>query len=131
MAVERIPGQVPSLAGAVAAAGLVFTSGLVAPTVLAGRETAFADQARQVLDELAATLERAGSGLDQVLRVEAFLASSADFPAWNEAFARVWPVAPPARTTLLGGFLLPAALIEVQAVAARRGTDPDMDVAST
>jgi 2-iminobutanoate/2-iminopropanoate deaminase len=56
----------------------------------------------------------------RALRVEAFLARAADFARWEEAFAATWPAFPPARTTLVAGFALPAVLVELQAIAAPR-----------
>ena len=50
--IHRVPGQSPAFAGAVTAAGLVFTSGLVSPAVLAGRPRALAEQAADVFEVL-------------------------------------------------------------------------------
>ncbi|MGH3378442.1 MAG: RidA family protein [Actinoallomurus sp.] len=113
-----VEGQSPAFSGAVTAGSLVFTSGLVAPSALAGNALGFACQVREVLDQLGALLARAGSDLGHVLRVEAFLTDASYLPGWNEAFAQVWTDHRPARTTVLTALALPAALIEVQAVAA-------------
>jgi 2-iminobutanoate/2-iminopropanoate deaminase len=74
-------------------------------------------QATFVLDQLAFTLAEVGSGLNQVLRLECFLAVSADFHGWNAVFQKYFPAAPPARTTVVTGFAIPDILLEVQAVA--------------
>jgi 2-iminobutanoate/2-iminopropanoate deaminase len=132
MTPATIAGQSPGFAGAVTAGSLVFTSGLVAPSLLAGGgpKPGFDDQAREVLDHLAALLARTGSDLGHVLRVEAFLTDAAHLPRWNDAFARVWTAHRPARTTVLAGLVLSGALIEVQAVAMTAGA-PRTSPAST
>ncbi len=115
----RVPGQSEDFPGAVVAGGLVFTSGLVAPSLF-GRcspPPGFAVQVREVLGALADLLAAAGSDLGQVLRVEAFLTDTAHLPEWSDAFARAWPGHRPARSTVVTALALPAALVEVQAVA--------------
>jgi 2-iminobutanoate/2-iminopropanoate deaminase len=117
--ITRIPGQSPDFPGAVLHNGLVVTSGLVAPSVLSGAGPDFPAQADEVLRLLDSVLTRAGSRMDRVLRVEAFLARAEDFGGWHTHFVRHWPADPPARTTTVAGMVLPSILIEVQAIAAR------------
>ena len=109
------------MAGAVRHGEIVVTSGIISPDLLgpgpAPGIAAQLDGAVRALDEV---LRAAGSDLGHVLRVEAFLARAADFARWDEAFAATWPADPPARTTLVAGFALPAVLVELQAIAAPR-----------
>ncbi|WP_344757315.1 RidA family protein [Gryllotalpicola koreensis] len=116
-------GQSPRFPGATSADGVIATSGIVAPAVLVGEDLAFAQQAQVVLAQLAAVLADAGAGLDDVLRLEAFLADPRDFAAWDRAFCAAWPeaAARPARTTLVAGFAVPGVLVEVQAIAVTGG----------
>lgn len=109
----------PLMADAVRWGDLVFLSGRapVEPGTLALRATDFAAQAEAVLDDVVAVLAACGSGPEHVLRVECYLADATDFAAWNEAFAARFPVAPPARTTLVTGFAVAGMLIEVQVTA--------------
>lgn len=120
MALVRTTGQLPALPGAVVAGGLIFTSGVVSPTVLAGlnSEVAVSQQISEMLAELLRILADAGAGPGDVVRIEAFLASADDFPEWNRQYAEIWPVPGPARTTLVTGFARSDLLAEVQAVAA-------------
>jgi 2-iminobutanoate/2-iminopropanoate deaminase len=115
--IRRIPGQSPDFPGAVVCNGLLVTSGLVAPSALSAAGTDFPAQADEVFQVLDDVLTRAGSRMDRVLRIEAFLARAEDFPAWHERFTRCWPADPPARTTTVAGMVLPSILIEVQATA--------------
>ena len=115
---SRTPGQTPMLPGAVRSGGLVFTSGIVAPEVLAGGSAAFGDQVASAMTALLEVLAAAGAGPQHVVKLEAFLASADDFAEWNTEFLKVWPEPGPARTTLVAGFAVPRILFEVQAVAA-------------
>jgi 2-iminobutanoate/2-iminopropanoate deaminase len=115
---RRSTGQSPAFAGAVAAAGLVFTSGLVSPAVLAGRPRALAEQAADVFEVLARTLAEHGCVLGDVVALTAFLAPDAAPSTWNCAFATAFPVDPPARTTVTCGFVVPGVSVEISAVAA-------------
>jgi 2-iminobutanoate/2-iminopropanoate deaminase len=98
--------------------GVIYTAGIVAPSVLTGVPTGIAEQAAEVLDLLDDLLGQAGGELASVLRVEAYLADPADMPVWNAAFTARRPAAPPARTTVALTLAAPCALIEVQAIAA-------------
>ncbi|GAA4559346.1 RidA family protein [Pseudonocardia xishanensis] len=119
---ERTVGQSPILPGTVSANGLVFTSGLIAPAAFAAITSgAVVPASRQIVDTVAtlrATLAAAGVGVEDVVKVNAYL-SSADLTAdWNDAFLGVWPGGGPARTTLVVGFTSPAVHFELEAVAA-------------
>jgi 2-iminobutanoate/2-iminopropanoate deaminase len=99
---------------------LLFLSGRAAVDPASGEVRApdFDGQVQIVLDDALAVLAEAGSGPEQVLRVECWLADPSDFPAWNEAFAATFPPPRPARTTLVAGLPLPGLLVELQLTAA-------------
>jgi 2-iminobutanoate/2-iminopropanoate deaminase len=118
LAAAQAPPPPPPFAPAVERGGLVFVSGIL-PAPPAGDVTA---QTTLVLDELKRRLERAGSSLDRVASVSVSLARADDFLAMNAVWARYWPAAPPARTTIVAALPLPEARIQVSAVAAARGT---------
>ncbi|NKQ56084.1 RidA family protein [Amycolatopsis sp. K13G38] len=103
---------------------LLFCSG-IAPVDPGNHEVLGRDieeQATLAIGELDELLRSQGSDLSHVLRLECFLANAGDFPAWNRIYQRRFPVDPPARTTLIAGFVLPGLLIEIQAVAGIPGT---------
>jgi 2-iminobutanoate/2-iminopropanoate deaminase len=115
---RRSPGQVPMIAGAVRATGdVVWTSGAIAPSVLTGARPAFADEAAEAMRALLDALAGVGAGIDDVVKVEAFLADAAGMPEWNAVFTAVWPEPGPARTTIVVGFAAPGVHIELQAIA--------------
>jgi 2-iminobutanoate/2-iminopropanoate deaminase len=98
----------------------VYTAGQVAfdesGTVVSGGIDA---QTRRALDNVAACLEAAGCGLDDVVKVNAFLADLADFEGYNAVYREYFTAPFPARTTVQAG-LPPGLLVEIEAVARLR-----------
>ena len=110
---------------AVAAQGLVYLSGAAAEDGdggINGKGNTGA-QVRQVLEQLAGRLDRAGSSLAQVVSVTVYLRSAADFPVMNEAYRGYWPREPPTRTTVIADLVHPDALVEISMVAALNGVE--------
>lgn len=81
----------------------------------------FASQARRTFACLAAELARAGASMDDVVHVTTYLVRREDFAAFNEAMAAAFTPPYPARCTVRGDLIVPELLIEVSAVAVRRG----------
>lgn len=117
---DRAPAAVGPYSQGVIADGFLFTamqipldpgSGtLVAPDDAAG-------QARQVLENLRAILEAAGSGLEQVVKVTVYLQDMADFPAVNAVYAEYFPQDPPARAAIGVAALPRGARVAMEAIA--------------
>jgi 2-iminobutanoate/2-iminopropanoate deaminase len=78
----------------------------------------FTEQAEAVLRDVEAVLAAAGATLDQVVRVECFLADAADFQTWNRIWCERFQPPRPARTTVVTGFAVPGMLVELQVTAA-------------
>lgn len=72
---------------------------------------------RQVLSNLQAVLEAAGSSLAKVVKTTVFLADMADFAAMNAAYAEFFPLEPPARSTVQVAALPRGTRVEIEAVA--------------
>jgi 2-iminobutanoate/2-iminopropanoate deaminase len=89
--------------------GLVPGGGLV--------EGGIAEQTEQVMRNLAAILEAAGSSLDGLVKTSVFLQDLGDFAAMNEVYARHVGERPPARSTFGVAALPSGALVEIEAVA--------------
>ncbi|MFN2514301.1 MAG: Rid family detoxifying hydrolase, partial [Pyrinomonadaceae bacterium] len=79
-------------------------------------EGGFGEQAEQVLRNLAAVLEAAGSDMSNVLKTTVFLADMDDFNAMNEIYRRHFKEDPPARSTVQVARLPRNARIEIEAV---------------
>ena len=76
-----------------------------------------AEQTEQVMANLAAILEEAGSGLPSLVKTTVFLANLDDFGGMNEVYARHVGDRPPARSTVEVGRLPSGALVEIEAIA--------------
>jgi 2-iminobutanoate/2-iminopropanoate deaminase len=113
------PFQGAPYSQAISAGGLVFVSGQLGlepgETTLEGKD--IEQQTRQVLDNLKAILETAGSGLDRLLKTTVFLADLADFTVMNNIYSEYVGDAPPARATVSVAALPSGALVEIDAVA--------------
>ena len=80
-------------------------------------EGGIAEQTEQVLRNLKAILEAAGSSLEQLVKTSVFLQDLGDFAAMNEVYARHVGDRPPARSTFEVAGLPSGALVEIEAVA--------------
>ena len=104
---------------AITAGGLVFVSGQLGlvpgETTLDGKS--IEAQTRQVLENIKAILEEAGSGLGSLLKTTVFLADLADFAAMNAVYSDFVGEVPPARATVQVAALPSGALVEIDAVA--------------
>ncbi len=101
--------------------GLVFTAGQVGIDPSTGRpiEGGVQEQTRQVLQNVKAILEAAGSDLSLVIKTTCFLADIGDFRAFNEVYQEFFPSDPPARSTIQAGLVSPW-VVEIEAIAVRR-----------
>ena len=74
-------------------------------------------QTDQVLRNLTAILEEAGSSIANLVKTSVFLQDLGDFAAMNDVYARYVGDRPPARSTFEVSRLLSGALVEIEAVA--------------
>ena len=113
------PFQGAPYSQAIVAAGLVFVSGQLglAPGETTLEQKDIEAQTRQVLENVKAVLERAGSGLDRLLKTTVFLTDLADFALMNAVYSEYVGEQPPARATVQVAALPSGALVEIEAVA--------------
>ena len=111
---------------AVAHAGLVYVAGQlpIVPGQPDRRLETFEAQARQVLDNVAAILDAADSGLGQVLKATVYIADVAHWPAFNAIYAERFGEHRPARTVVPVAGLHYGYLVEMEVVAAQGGNGP-------
>lgn len=89
------------LAESAVGGGLIFTSGQLPRRTDGSVPEGFADQVILVLDNLRSALERAGSGLEGILKVNVYLDSLDDFHEYNELYkAYMAHAGYPARTSV-------------------------------
>jgi len=115
---DKAPAAVGPYSQAVRVGDLVFTAGQVALDPATGKlvEGGIEEQTRQVLQNLAAVLEAAGSSLDRVVKTTVFLKDMGDFAAMNAVYAEFFPTDPPARSTVEVSALALGALVEIEAI---------------
>lgn len=75
------------------------------------------DQTQQVFENLRHVLHAAGTTMADVLKVNVYLTSMADFAAMNDAYATVFEAPYPARTTVAVAELPLGARVEIELVA--------------
>jgi len=117
---EKLPAPAGPYSPAVVFERLVFVSGQGAkdPATgrLAGRDVE--TQTEQVLKNIAAILEAAGSGMNHVLRCGVFLTDIAEFALMNAVYSRVFGDHRPARTTVqVVALPTPGLRVEIDAIA--------------
>jgi len=119
VATDAAPPAIGPYSQAVVVDGMVYTAGQIAldPKTgeVVGRTTA--EQTARVLQNLAAVLEAAGSGLSMVVKTTVYLADMADFPAMNEVYAKQFGNHKPARSTVQAAGLPKGVRIEIDAIA--------------
>jgi 2-iminobutanoate/2-iminopropanoate deaminase len=76
-----------------------------------------AHQTERTLENLKAILTHAGLSLSHVVKTTVFLTDLNDFAAMNEVYAKYFPVAAPAGSTVQADGLPKDALVEIELVA--------------
>ena len=119
IASDRVPPAVGPYSQAVRAGDFIFCSGMLGISLETGEmvEESFEAQVRQVLDNIVAFLEDAGTSTGAVVKATVFLADMADFSRFNPIYAEYFPAAPPARSTIQVAALPLGARIEVEVIA--------------
>jgi 2-iminobutanoate/2-iminopropanoate deaminase len=113
---EKAPKPAGPYSHAVVADGLVFISGQGPVDPETGTiPDAFSDQVRQTLRNVQTILEAAGSSLDDVIKVNAFVTDLTRFQEFNEVYGEFFRHDPPARTTV--GASLLGFLVEIDCIA--------------
>lgn len=116
---DRAPRAIGPYAQAVRAGELLFLSGQIALDPQTGQlvGTDIKQQTRQVLENVRAVLEAAGSSLRRVVKCTVFLADMDDFGPMNEEYGAFFQEEPPARTTVAVSRLPRGALVEIDVIA--------------
>jgi 2-iminobutanoate/2-iminopropanoate deaminase len=116
---DRAPQAIGPYSQAIAWNGLVFVSGQIPLDPATGKivEGGIAAQTRQVMANIAAILEAAGSSLASTLRATVYLKDMNEFPAMNAVYAEFFPADPPARATVEVARLPRDVRVEIDVVA--------------
>lgn len=116
---DRAPKPVGPYSQAVQAGSFLFLAGQV-PLTPEGKmiEGDIVEQARQVLNNLKAVLEKAGATMDQVVKTTIFLKDLGDFETVNRVYSEYFTEPYPARSTVEASKLPKGARLEIDAIAA-------------
>mgnify|MGYP003575858205 CR=1 FL=1 len=113
---EKGPKPAGPYSHAVVANGFVFIPGQGPVDPDTGTmPDAFADQVRQTLRNVQTILEAAGTSLDNVVKVNAYVTDLTRFQEFKEVYGEFFQQDPPARTTV--GSSLLGFLVEVDCIA--------------
>jgi 2-iminobutanoate/2-iminopropanoate deaminase len=99
---DNAPRPVGPYSQAIIAGDFVYVAGQGPMDVKAGRMVTESVEAetRQVLNNIRAILEAAGTSMANVVKCNVYLADRNDFAAMNSVYAEFFPSEPPARTTV-------------------------------
>ena len=115
---QQAPAAIGPYSQAVRTGNLVYTSGQIPidPATGAIESADITGQTEQVMKNLRAVLEAAGSSPDRAVKTLCFLKNMDDFAAFNEIYARYF-TGKPARSCVAVAALPKGALVEVEVVA--------------
>ncbi len=113
------PQAIGPYSQAVKTNGFVFASGQIPLDPATGQFVpgGIEEQTEQVMKNLSAVLEAAGSSLSQVIKTTVFLADMQEFGAMNEVYGKFFGADPPARATVQAARLPRDARVEIEAIA--------------
>lgn len=115
---DKAPAAIGPYSQAVKINGLVYTSGQIALRPDGSMvENDVVLQTEQVFANLRAVLNEAGSSLENVVKVMAFVADIEDFTTVNEIYAKAFGEHKPARSLVAAKTLPKNALVEIEVIA--------------
>ncbi len=118
IATDKAPAAIGPYSQGVKVNGMFYSSGQIALTPageMLGDDVVL--QTKQVFANLKAVLEAAGSSLDRVVKVMAFVADINDFATVNEIYAEAFGDHKPARSLVAAKTLPKNALVEIEVIA--------------
>lgn len=116
---DKVPPGRAKISQGMVFGNLVFVSGMVAREASTGKTVAggMAEQTRQVLKNIEAVLQAAGTSREYVIKTDVHLTDMSQFEAFNREWEAFFPTNPPARICTQAGALGPTFLVEIDAVA--------------
>ena len=117
---EQAPRAAGPYSQAIIMGDFVFLAGQVGLDPATGKlvEGGVEAQVRQILANLGAVLQAAGTSFDRVVKTTIFLTDVNDFATVNRVYGEVFKDQPPARSTIGVAALPLGALAEIEAIAA-------------
>jgi 2-iminobutanoate/2-iminopropanoate deaminase len=117
---DKAPAAIGPYSQAIICGDMVFTSGQIPINPANGNIEAVTieEQAKQVMCNLKAVLEAAGSSLEKAVKTTCFLADMGDFAAFNSVYAQYFTTNP-ARSCVAVKTLPKNVLVEVEVIATK------------
>ena len=115
---EKAPAAIGPYSQAMVVKGVVFTSGQIPLNQETGeiQGATIEEQAEQVMKNLGAVLEAAGSSYEKTIKTTCFLADMGDFAAFNEVYGKYF-TGKPSRSCVAVKTLPKNVLCEVEVIA--------------
>lgn len=115
---DKAPKAIGPYSQAILCGGMLYTSGQIALSPESGElvGTNIAEQTEQIMKNLSAVLEAAGTSFQNVVKTTCFLADIADFAVFNEVYGK-YITSAPARSCVAVKSLPKGALAEVEVIA--------------
>jgi 2-iminobutanoate/2-iminopropanoate deaminase len=115
---DKSPAAIGPYNQGIVAGGFLFTSGQLPINPVTGQvPSSIEEQTVQVLDNLKAIIEEAGSSMEKVVKCTVYLQNFSDFEVMNKIYATYFPTNSPARATVEVSKMAKNALVEIDAVA--------------
>lgn len=117
---DKAPAAIGPYSQAIICGDIVFTSGQIPINPANGNIEAVTieQQAEQVMKNLQAVLEAAGSSFEKAVKTTCFLADMGDFAAFNNVYAKYFTTKP-ARSCVAVKTLPKNVLVEVEVIATK------------
>ncbi|HNZ37811.1 MAG: RidA family protein [Candidatus Marinimicrobia bacterium] len=117
------PRAIGPYSQAVISGNFVFTAGQLGLDPVAGKIVSndFEQQVRQIMRNLKAILQAAGSDLKNVVKFTVFVTDLDNFGLLNQVFGEYFPESAPARSAVQVSSLPLDGLVEIEAIAVKRG----------
>lgn len=117
---KKAPAAIGPYSQAIVTDGMIYTSGQIPllPETGALPEGGIVEQTEQVIKNLSAVLEAAGSDLTKVVKTTCFLQNMGDFAAFNRVYEKHF-TGKPARSCVEVAKLPKGALVEIEVIAIR------------
>lgn len=115
---DKAPSAIGPYSQAVVSGNMLYTSGQIPINPASGiiEASDITEQAEQVMKNLSAVLEAAGTSFEKVIKTTCFLYDIADFAAFNEVYSRCF-TENPARSCVAVKDLPKGALVEIELIA--------------
>ena len=119
---DKAPKAIGPYSQAILCGGMLYTSGQIALSPESGELVGenIAEQTEQIMKNLSAVLEAAGTSFQNVVKTTCFLADIADFAVFNEVYGK-YITSAPARSCVAVKSLPKGALAEVELIAKAEG----------